>query len=363
MSKKITVLVVDDSPLIRQLIVDELTKDSDIEIIGQAQDGQEAFDKTVALKPQVITMDVEMPVMDGLSATERIMAEHPTPILVLTADPRNQAPELTHRALAVGALALQVKPALDAGAGSWNLAREVKLLASVKVIRHLRGVRKASTGLSSSGLSPVGAEAPLFAGSPVGLVAIVSSTGGPQVVHKLLSELPAEFPAPVVLVQHINAAFGDSLVSWLAASTKLAVRAAKDGDLLVPGTVLVAPCDGHLVVRNRGKVGIETGPPRDGHLPSGTMLLETAAAAYGRRLVGCILTGMGSDGVEGMVAVRAVSGRTVAQSQESSIVFGMPGAAIARGVIDYIVHGDELARTLVRLAQGREVAKAPSPAS
>lgn len=362
MGKKVSVMVVDDSPLCRQLIVDALGQDPDIEVVAQAENGQQAFDRAAALHPQVITMDVDMPVLDGLSATERIMAEHPTPILVLTADPRNQAPELTHRALAVGALALQVKPAMDAGPDAWNLAREVKLLSTVKVIRHLRGGRKvgALSSPSSPGLPAVAqASEPsgTFAASPVGVVAIASSTGGPQVVQKLLADLPADFPAPIVLVQHINAAFSESLISWLATGSKLKVKVAKDGDLLTPGTVLIAPPDAHLTIPARGRVAVQPGVAKDGHLPSGTLLLESAAKAYGRRAVGCVLTGMGSDGVDGVAAIRAAGGRTIAQSQDSSVVFGMPGGAIARGVIDHVVHGDELARALVKLAQGKELPK------
>src|SRR6478672_1703283 len=142
MASKIGVLVVDDSPICRQLIADALRKDPELNIVGMACDGKEAISLAEKLKPNVITMDVDMPVLDGLAATEHIMAEMPTPILVLTADPRNQAPELTCRALELGALALQVKPSLDAGPEAWNLAREVKLLSSVKVIRHLRGMNK-----------------------------------------------------------------------------------------------------------------------------------------------------------------------------------------------------------------------------
>src|SRR3954470_6837331 len=187
MARKVTVLVVDDSPICRQLIIDALSKDADLEIAGTAETGQEAVQKTASLRPNVITMDVDMPVMDGLTATERIMGETPTPILVLTADPRNQAPELTHRALEVGALALQVKPSLDAGAEAWNLAREVKLLSSVKVIRHLRGGKKTAPPAKPAPAVSPAADLQLFSSSPVGLVAIASSTGGPQVVHKLLS--------------------------------------------------------------------------------------------------------------------------------------------------------------------------------
>lgn len=359
MALKVGVLVVDDSPLCRQLIIDALTKDPTLEVIGVATNGEEAVQKARALKPQVITMDVDMPVMDGLTATEQIMGELPTPILVLTADPRNQAPELTHRALEVGALALQVKPALDAGPEAWNLAREVRLLSSVRVIRHLRGVRKGpgpASGAHPAAAPVPAAEAPIaFSSSAIGVVAIASSTGGPQVVHRLLSDLPADFPAPIVVVQHINAAFAESLAGWLSASSKLKIKVAADGDALVPGLVLIAPPDKHLVVPSRGKVAIIAGEPRDGHVPSGSMLLESAAKTYGRRTVGVILTGMGSDGADGMLAIKNAGGRTVAQSQESCVVFGMPGAAIARNAVEHIAHGDELASVLMKLARGEKL--------
>lgn len=353
MSKKVGVLVVDDSPICQELICDALRKDPELEVVGTCGNGQEAIERARELRPSVITMDVDMPVMDGLTAVERIMAETPTPILVLTADPRKQAPELTCKALELGALALQVKPAIDAGPEAWNLAKEVKLLSSVKVIRHLRGGRRAEKPAPVVS-SP--ADLAAFSTSPVGLVAIASSTGGPQVVHKLLAELPGDFPAPIVLVQHINASFAESLAGWLGAASKLKVRLAQDGDALVPGQVLIAPSNVHLVVAGRGRVALRPGEPRDGHIPSASLLLETAAKTYGRRAVGMILTGMGSDGADGIATIKGAGGKTIAQSQDSCVVFGMPAAAIARNAVDFIVHGDELSQALVRLARGEQPA-------
>ncbi len=351
MSKKVAVMVVDDSPICRQLISDALQKDPELEVVATCVNGEEAVRRVGEIKPSVITMDVDMPVMDGLQAVERIMAEWPTPILMLTADPRNQAPELTCKALEAGALALQVKPALDAGPDAWNLAREVKLLSSVKVIRHLRGISKKPAPRPAPAVSAA-EDATAFLSSPIGLVAIASSTGGPQVIHKLFSELPGDFPAPIVVVQHINAAFADSLAGWLAASSKLKVRVAKDGDALVPGGVLIAPPNQHMRVHSRGRLAVATGEPREGHMPSATSLLESAAKVYGRRSVGLILTGMGSDGADGMLAIKQAGGKTIAQSQESCVVFGMPGSAIAKKAADLIVHGDELSQALLRLARG-----------
>lgn len=351
MGKKVGVLVVDDSPICRQLICDALIKDPELEIIGTCADGREAVERAKALKPSVITMDVDMPVMDGLAAVENIMADNPTPILMLTADPRNEAPELTCRALELGALALQVKPGLDAGPEAWNLSREVKLLSSVKVIRHLRGfAKKKPNQVTPVVSSPQDVQA--FSSSPIGIVAIAASTGGPQVVHKLLSELPGDFPAPIVMVQHINASFAESLAGWLAANSKLKVKLAKEGDSLLPGEVMIAPPGKHLVIPTRGKVSLRPGDPKDGHIPSASMLLESAAKAYGRRTVGLILTGMGSDGADGMLAIKNAGGKTLAQNEESCVVFGMPSAAIAKKAVDQVVHGDELSQALLRLARG-----------
>ncbi len=234
----------------------------------------------------------------------------------------------------------------------------MKLLSTVKVIRHLRkkarGANEPNAGRSATPVEPAN-----YTSSPIGVVAIASSTGGPQVIHKLFSSLPSDFPAPIVLVQHINAAFAESLAGWLASTSKLKVRLAKDNDALVPGEVLIAPSNMHMVIPGRGRVALRPGEPRDGHIPSGSMLLETAAKAYGRRAVGVILTGMGTDGADGMLAVKNGGGRTIAQSQESCVVFGMPGAALAKKAVDHVVHGDDLAAALMKLARGENLLPSP----
>ncbi|MBM7117922.1 chemotaxis-specific protein-glutamate methyltransferase CheB [Archangium primigenium] len=348
MGKKVSVLVVDDSHICRQLICEALSRDPDLEVVGTCTNGKEALDAARELRPQVITMDVEMPVMDGLTAVEHIMAEVPTPILMLTADPRQQAPELTCRALEIGALALQIKPSIDAGLEAWNLSREVKLLSSVRVIRHIHSKRRPPL--------PGGGTTPAPVGMPYGVLAVASSTGGPQVLFRMLSELPADFPTPIVIVQHINAAFAESLAGWLANSSKLKVRLAQDGEQLLPGNVLIAPPGQHMAIPFRGRVALKPGVERDGHMPSGTVLLESAAKAYGRRALGLILTGMGEDGAEGLLAIKQGGGLTLAQNEESCVVFGMPGAAVGRKAVDHLVHGDDVAGTLMRLVRGESLA-------
>lgn len=351
MGKKVSVLVVDDSHICRQLICEALGRDPDLEVVGTCANGKEALEAARELRPQVITMDVEMPVMDGLTAVEHIMAEVPTPILMLTADPRQQAPELTCRALELGALALQIKPAIDAGMEAWNLSREVKLLSSVRVIRHIHGKRRPPLPGTGGGAVPT----PVV-GMPYGVLAVASSTGGPQVLFRILSELPADFPTPIVIVQHINAAFSESLAGWLANSSKLKVRLAQDGEQLLPGNVLIAPPGLHMSLPFRGRVALRPGVERDGHMPSGTVLLESAAKTYGRRALGLILTGMGEDGADGMLAIKQAGGLTLAQNEESCVVFGMPGASVARKAVDHLVHGDDIAGALVRLARGESLA-------
>jgi two-component system chemotaxis response regulator CheB len=343
MSKKVSVLVVDDSLICRQLISQALSQDPDLQIVGTCADGKEALARVRELRPNVITMDVDMPVMDGLTCVEHIMAEVPTPILVLTADPRSQAPELTCRALELGALGLRVKPSIDDGLEAWNLAKELKLLSSVRVIRHVRGPKRPP---------PPKPDGPALQPANVGLVAVAASTGGPQILHRMLADLPADFPAPIAIVQHINAAFADSLAGWLANSSRLKVRLAQDGELLMPGHVLIAPPGTHMVIPFRGRVALKPGVERDGHMPSATVLLESAAKAYGRRSLGVILTGMGEDGAAGMLAIKQAGGVTVAQNEESCVVFGMPGAAVERNAVDHLVPGDEVASALMRLTRG-----------
>jgi CheY-like chemotaxis protein len=221
--------------------------------------------------------------MDGLTAVEHIMAEVPTPILMLTADPRHQAPELTYKALELGALALQIKPSIDAGTEAWNLSREVKLLSSVKVIRHLRSSQRRSPVSGPHGTVPT----PAPMGMPYGVIAVASSTGGPQVLHRMVSELPADFPIPICIVQHINAAFSDSLAGWLGNSSKLKVRLARDGEQLLPGNVLIAPPGQHLVIprARQGEAGEERGARRAhalGHGAAGERGQGLRAALRGR---------------------------------------------------------------------------------
>lgn len=340
MSKKVGVLVVDDSPIGQAVICRALEADPDLEVLGVCGDGQEALEKTRALRPNVITMDVEMPRMDGLSAVQAIMAEVPTPILVITGDPKHQTPETVCRALELGALGLQMKPALESDYDAAHLAREVKLLAHVAVIRHIRPRHRLRPDTAPTDARIRRAE----------VIAIGSSTGGPQVIHRLLKELPRDFPVPLALVQHINPSFTESLAAWLNNASQLEVRLAREGDRLQPGLVLLAPALHHMWIETGGRVTLKAGEPRDGHIPSVSALLESAGRAFGTGAVGGVLTGMGSDGAEGLSVLKRCGGRTFAQSRESSVVFGMPGSAIATGGVDEVVHAEDLTALVMRIA-------------
>jgi two-component system chemotaxis response regulator CheB len=340
--KRVGVLVVDDSALCRQIIIDALSTDPGIVVIGAAENGEQAVALAVQLQPDVITMDLEMPTLDGIAATERIMAERPTPILMLTADPRKQGPTLTHRALSVGALALRIKPQQQSEADAADLAQELKLLSHVRVVRHLRAHR------ARGGDSAVAISTPAV--RPISALGIVSSTGGPQVLHRLVSDLPADFSIPIAIVQHINPAFVDSLATWLAGSTKLEVRVAQDGDRLTPGVIHLAPAGAHLRAASRGLLSVREGTPYAGHLPSGTHLLESLATVFGPCAAGLILSGMGDDGADGLAAIFERGGVTLAQSEQSCVVYGMPRAVIDRSVVTYVVDGDSIAAQLVELS-------------
>lgn len=315
----------DDSPLVRTWIADAVDAHPHFEVVATAADGIEAVRHNLALRPDVITMDLRMPGADGFTAIARIMSERPAPILVITAEP--EAPN-AFRALSLGALDVIEKPAsLEAGdAFTENLARRLRLLAGTPVIRHVRGVRN----------EPREQVAPQVARRRTALVAIAASLGGPRALGRLLRALPLPYPLPIVVVQHMAEGFTAGLVRWLQQETGRDVVEAKDGDVLLPGRVLFAPAGRHMEVR-RGRVELHDGPPQHGFRPSASPLFRSVAESYGDEACGVILTGMGDDGADGMVVLRDTGALTVAQSRESCVVFGMPRAAIEAGGVEEVL--------------------------
>jgi two-component system chemotaxis response regulator CheB len=334
--RPIRVLVADDSELFRELLARVVAEDAGFEVAALAADGNAAAALAKSLKPDVVTMDLNMPDADGFSGIARIMAETPTPILVLTA---NREEAVGFRALSLGALDILEKPQATTDLGDYGrlLRSRLRLLAGVKVIRHVRGLRERV------------APPPRTAGR-ADLVVVGASLGGPRALATLLRGLPSSFPAPIAIVQHIADGFTEGLASWLAQESRLLVREARDGDRLAPGRVLVAPTGRHLLVHD-GQARLSDGPAVDTFKPSVTPLFLSAARAYGGRACGVILTGMGRDGAVGLKAIHDAGGPTLAQDEATSVVFGMPRAAIELGAVDRVLPLEELPRALVELTR------------
>jgi two-component system chemotaxis response regulator CheB len=334
---RVRVLVADDSEIFREVLSRVIGADPGFEVVAVAADGNDAARLTRELRPDVITMDLNMPDADGFSGIARIMAETPTPIMVLTA---NRAEVVGFKALSLGALDILEKPEASADLEAYGaeIRSRLRLLSGVKVIRHLRGLRERTLPLTPR------------PGRRADVVVIGASLGGPRALATLLRGLPADFPVGIAVVQHIADGFTEGLASWLAQECPLAVRQALDGDLLQPGQVLLAPSGHHLLV-GEGRVRLSDGPPVDTFRPSVTPLFLSAAQAYGARACGVILTGMGHDGAAGLKALHDAGGLTLAQDEQSSAVFGMPKAAIDLGAVDRVLPLDDLPRTLVALTR------------
>ena len=343
----IRVLVADDSPTARALLVQILHSDRDIEVVGEAADGLEAVEMTRRLRPDLVTMDVQMPGLDGFEATREIMVGWPTPIVVVTGGLDKAEVSISMLALREGAVCALRKPP---GPGAPEYVHESRqLIETVKAMSQVRVVRRARPLTERPAARP----APAVASASQGrIVALASSTGGPAVLHHLLTALPADFPAPILVVQHMTAGFTAGLVAHLKGSSPLRVKMAEAGDRLAPRTVYLAPEGRHLGVADRTMVSLSSAPPVSGFRPSATVLFESVARAFGAATVAAILTGMGEDGVAGLRAVKQAGGRVVAQDKETSVVFGMPGAAIAAGLADRVLPLGGLAAELVTLVCG-----------
>jgi two-component system chemotaxis response regulator CheB len=323
----VRVLVVDDSPTVCDVVNDMLTADGGVEVVGVAHDGREAVEKVRLLAPDIVTMDIEMPGMDGFEAIEQIMAFNPVPIVVLTSSMWGRGQSYAYRALELGAVAIYPKPRKLTDLDQRFVA-EVKMLSRASVITHLRGRRKPKLALD---LSKTGA-----GGNGHRAVGIVCSTGGPAALRKILAGLPADIPAGVVVVQHISEGFDSELTSWLGEKSMLRIQRAAEGDRIVPGIVYICPAGRHTIIQEGGKIVMNDSPPIDCFRPSGDLMLASMSRAFGPGALGVILTGMGRDGALGIKAIKEGGGRTIAQDEGTSLIFGMPKAAIELGVVDRV---------------------------
>jgi len=340
---EVRVLIVDDSVVAREVLKQMLESDPGIRVVGMAANGGQAVELTALLKPDLVTMDLMMPGMDGMEATERIMAYHPTPVLFFSSYFNKAGPYSRGDALAAGALDIVEKPTLMPDQG-WDtiagpLVRKIKALARVSVITHIHGGRVLNR--QETPTRTRGARA-----ATVDIVGIGASSGGPRVVEELLASLPAKYGLAVVVVQHMAEGFMTGLIAWLRQRCLLPVRVAEEGDSLVPGQVLFAPDWAHLIVEPGGRVHLAEGDPVNGSRPSVDVTFTSLARVYGARTAGMLLTGMGSDGAVGLLAIRRAGGTTLVQDEASSVVFGMPRAAIELGAAQQVLPPAGLVRSL-----------------
>lgn len=335
------VLLVDDSALIRDIIRDILESEPDIQVVGEAANGKEAIAKVAELKPDIVTMDIEMPIMGGLEAIERIIAEHPVPILVVTA---LTGVRTAFTAVSKGALDVIEKPDVTL-INMQNLIKRIRRLATVDVAAHLRAMKRQPKTSADAVTLPT----PKGMTNKGRIVAIAASTGGPHAIHNILSQLSASFPVPIVITQHIADGFTKGMVDWLNAVTQLKVRVATHGDMLAAGNVYVNPAEHSMRVTEQGMIIIGDRDLRETYHPSCDAMLSSVAAAFREQAIGLIMSGMGDDGVIGMQAIRIARGTTLAQDAKSSVVFGMNSVAIARGYVDMVIPLASIPAELLRL--------------
>jgi len=339
MKPTVRVLVVDDSALMRKMIPQMLDADESIEVVGTAMDGTFCLKKIEELHPNVVTLDLEMPGMNGIDTLKEIMRRHPVPVIVFSSHSIEGA-SVTMKALGLGAFDFVTKPK-DASAHMAETSKE--LIAKVKAAAECKLKPRILPGI------PPKPEKVSTSGSPTKVVAIGVSTGGPQALEYLLSQLPGDFPGAILVVQHMPDGFTDMFARRLDELCALRVKEAQSGDLLLPGRVLICPGSRHLRVKRLplGDVAVLTDDARvNGHRPSVDVLFRSVAEEYKSAAVAVLMTGMGDDGAEGLGAVKKEGGMTIAQSEESCVVYGMPKAAIERGYAIRVVSLDVMSATL-----------------
>ncbi len=341
----IKILIVDDSPTVVSLFKHIIKAESDMEVIGVAENGKEAVELTARLKPDLITMDIQMPVMDGLEATRRIMSQTPTPIVVISSTVSDESLEATFHILEAGALTALAKPT-DVLSPSFAESRKhiIDTLRSMAEINVIRKYLKKAPEQTPPAVKPGQFE----------IVAVGASVGGPMALKAILSKMPADFPVPIMVVQHMSQGFIPGFARWLAENTPLKVKIAENYDLLQQGTVYIAPDQHHLELgKVNGKLAAKviTGMPVSGFYPSITSLFKSVAEVSGPRAVGMILTGMSGDGAAGLLEIKKAKGLTLIQDKESAVVFGMAGVAQSMGAVDQVLELNSIANYLIKLVK------------
>ena len=345
----IRVLLAEDSPTARDLLVAILNSDPSIDVLGVAKDGIEAIAMAKTLRPDVILMDVQMPRMDGISATREIMSDVPIPIVIVSANVDVREVAVSMNALKAGALALVPKP--PAPSSPHYEAQTRELLATVKAMSKVKLGRRSEHRLREEPASP--AQVPARgAAQPPKVIAIAGSTGAPSILQTILSALPRDFPVPLLIVQHIAVGFSEGFVHWLSGGSPLKVQLAGNGEKLMPSTVYICPDEKHLIVGASGVALLTDARMVGGFRPSATLLFESVAEVYGAASLALILSGMGRDGADGLGSVKRAGGRVLAQSEATCVVYGMPKVAIEAGWVDEVLAPWEMAGRLVAAVSG-----------
>jgi two-component system chemotaxis response regulator CheB len=330
----IKVLVVEDSPVVRDLLTHILNSDPKIRVIGTAANGEEAIEAAARNRPDLITMDVHMPKMDGYKATRAIMETNPVPIVIVSGSASMVEMENSFQAMEAGALAVLRKPE---GIGHPDYEADVKeLILTVKLMSEIKVVRRWGRRALKEPGAYVGAPA-MIPAVDIRVVAIGASTGGPPVIQQILAGLPKEFPAPVLIVQHMAGGFFQGFVEWLSQTSSLPVHLAIDGNRILSGHVYIAPENVQMKVGLNGRLSCTDDVPENGLRPSVSYLFRSVAGVYGKNSVGILLTGMGKDGAGELKLMRENGAVTIAQNEESSVVFGMPGEAVKLDAAKYVL--------------------------
>lgn len=342
------ILMAEDSEIFAQALGQLISSEPDLELLEIARDGQRAVELCQRLRPDLVVMDIQMPRMDGLLATEHIMATCPTPILVVTSDPYRGGIDQSFRALKAGALDLIAKPDMASELdvpSQHEFLQKIRLLADIPVIRHMRGSRITQRAKPAPVEPAERPQVPLILG-------VVASTGGPKILARLFEELPPSSQLSILIVQHITQGFSAHLAKWLNNHSRWTILEAVHGQPLLPGHAYLAPAHQHLELGPRQMIQLHDEAPINGHRPNGDLLLESLAQHAPSRAMGLILSGMGDDGARGLCALKRAGGHTFAQDVESCVVSGMPRAALMLGAVDEILTPEEMAEVISWRAAG-----------
>lgn len=360
--KRIRVLIVDDSAFMRKVLQSIISADPGMEVCGEARDGRDACAQVEALQPDVVTMDINMPHMDGLQATEVIMSKTPKPIVIVSSESRDGA-DITLKALELGAIDFVAKPSsgidLDMNSVRDELARKLRMAAKVRVVRtavrsklqtEIAGAaprtEPAPVGVGAgAAAAPARISAPPIATKSNGrfpVVVLAASTGGPQTLMQFVPYFPKDFAGAVILVQHMPGNFTSQFSQQLAEISQIRVKEAEAGEIIHPGTIYVCPGSHHLRITPTGRITLDDGPRISGYRPCADVTMETVAAFAGPMSIGVVLTGMGNDAARGVVAIKDAGGHVIAQDEATCVIFGMPAEAIKTGTVDQVMGIDSI---------------------